>query len=169
MTKPRKYLRDLIPININRLVLYDGSFEYHFDGNTLSLVPESFGKRCFLAVFINGIRQQMSWDLYERRHAGRLKNAVIGHRYDVVYYVVSGGRRFRHLFLCSETNRLGTRVDFFPDHNRAYERGKARDESKTFREQCKEMEELLFPEARDEIARWDEDYKRIRKRSSLDF
>src|SRR5262249_11855020 len=46
MKKPRKYLHNLISVNINRLVNYDGSFEYQFDGNTLSLVPESHGKRC---------------------------------------------------------------------------------------------------------------------------
>src|SRR5215471_10968548 len=73
MKKSRKYLKDLIPISINRLVLYDGSFEFHFDGNTLSLVPETYGKRSFLTVFVNNIRQSMSWDLYERPHRGRLK------------------------------------------------------------------------------------------------
>src|SRR5215469_17508989 len=98
MKNPRKYLRDLIPINVNRLVLYDGSFEYHFDGNTLSLVPETYGKRCFLAVFINGIRQPISWDLHERPHRGTLKYSQIPYPNEVVYYVVSGGRRFRHLF-----------------------------------------------------------------------
>jgi len=99
MKKQRKYLKDLIAININKLVLYDGSFEYQFDGNTLSLVPGKYGKRCFLAVFINGIRQQMSWDLYERPHRGTLKNSQIPYNRDTVFYVVSGGRRFRHLFI----------------------------------------------------------------------
>ena len=159
MKKQRRYLRDLIPININRLVLYDGSFEYQVDGNTLSLVPESYGKRCFLSVFINNQRQPMQWDLYERRHAGRLKNAVIGHRYDVVYYVVSGGRRFRHLFIDPETNRLGVRTDFYPDHNRAYVRGKVREAEKSFREQAREMERELFPEDRDEIYRVTHNHK----------
>lgn len=88
MKKQRKYLKDLIPININKLVLYDGSFEYQFDGNTLSLVPESYGKRCFLTVFINNIRQQKIFELSERRHAGRLNNSVIGYRYEFVYYVI---------------------------------------------------------------------------------
>ena len=101
----------------------------------------------------------MQWDLYERRHAGRLKNAVIGHRYDVVYYVVSGGRRFRHLFIDPETNRLGVRTDFYPDHNRAYVRGKVREAEKSFREQAREMERELFPEDRDEIYRVTHNHK----------
>ena len=100
MKKQRKYLKDLIAININKLVLYDGSFEYQFDGNTLSLVPGKYGKRCFLAVFINGIRQQMSWDLYERPHRGKLNNSQVPYRNETVFYVVGGdGRRYRHLFL----------------------------------------------------------------------
>src|SRR5262249_389016 len=116
MTKPRKYLHNLIPININRLVNYDGSFEYQFDGKTLSLVPETYGKQCFLVVFIEGIRQPMLWELSARPHRGRLANgAVIGYRYDEVFYVIGGdGRRYASLYLDPETRRIGTRRDWFP-------------------------------------------------------
>ena len=104
MKQKRRYLKDLIPVDINKLVLYDGSFEYSFNGNTLSLVPENYGKRCFLSVFINGIRQQMSWDLHERPHRGRLKYSQIPYRNETVFYVIGGdGRRYRHLFLCPVT------------------------------------------------------------------
>jgi len=155
MKKQRKYLKDLIAININKLVLYDGSFEYQFDGNTLSLVPGKYGKRCFLAVFINGIRQQMSWDLYERPHRGTLKNSQIPYNRDTVFYVVSGGRRFRHLFIDPETKRIGTRVDFFADHNLAYPRGKAKESGRPSRKEIDEMTRALFPESRDEAHRLD--------------
>src|SRR5262245_42271031 len=80
MTKQRKYLYSLIPISINRIVNYDGSFEYQFDGNALSLVPESHGKRCFLSVFVNGVRQPMQWALSSQPHKGKLRNgAIIGY------------------------------------------------------------------------------------------
>jgi hypothetical protein len=155
--KQRKYLKDLIAVNINKLVLYDGSFEYQFDGNTLSLVPENYGKRCFLAVFINGIRQQMSWDLCERPHRGTLKNSQIPYNRDTVFYVIGAdGRRYRHLFLCPETNRLGTRVDFYPDHNRAYPRGKAKESGRPTRKEIDEMTRALFPDDKDQIYRLDQ-------------
>ena len=161
MKKHRKYLHNLVSVNINRLVNHDGSFELQMGLHTLSLVPETYGKRCFLAVFINNQRQQMQWDLYERPHVGRLRNgAVIGHRFDSVYYVIGGdGRRYRHLFLCPETCRLGVRTDFFPNH-RAYPRGKAREASKTFKERCRAMERELFGEK-------DEFMAEYRKREKL--
>lgn len=58
---------------------------------------------------------------------------------------------------------IGTRTDFFARVNDAYPRGKAKEANRSFKEQCRAMEELLFPADRDEIARWDEDYKRMRK------
>lgn len=135
MTKPRKYLHNLIPISISRLVNYDGSFEYQFDGKTLSMVPESHGKRCLLSVFINNIRQPMQWELFAREHKGRLANGtVIGYRYDQVYYIIGGdGRRYAYLYLCPETRRIGTRRDHFPPSGtwNAYPRRK---EDKSFRE-----------------------------------
>jgi len=153
MKKQRKYLKDLIPVKVNKLVLYDGSFEFQFDGNTLSLVPETYGKWCFLAVFINNQRQPMQWELSARPHVGRLANgAVIGYRYDQVYYVVSGSRRYRHLFIDPETMTIGVRTDFFPDHNRAYPRGKEREGNGISREQVKAQYEELFGE-KDEFMR----------------
>jgi len=162
MTKPRKYLHNLIPIRINRLVNYDGSFEYQFDGNTLSLVPESHGKRCFLSVFINGIRQPMKWTLSSQPHKGKLRNgAIIGYRYDEKYFVVGAdGRRYAYLYLCPETCRIGTRRDFFPPHGtwNAYPRRK---DDKSFREQAKAQYQELFGE-KDEFMR---EYKKLEKRS----
>jgi hypothetical protein len=144
--KRRKYLKDLIAVDINKLVLYDGSFEYQFDGNTLSLVPENYGKRCFLVVFVNNQRQPMQRDLYERPHVGRLRNGGrVPYHNEYTYYVIgSDGRRYRHLFLDAESNRLGVRTDFYPDHNRAYPRKGSKDED--FRSQCKRMEKELFGE-----------------------
>jgi len=166
MKKQRKYLKDLIPININELVLATGYFEIQIGGILLSLAPERYPNgRYYVTVFRNHIRQPMSWELSARPHVGRLKNGGhIPYRNDEVYYVVSGGRRYRHLFIDSETMMVGTRTDFFPHHWQAYARGKAKEKKMSFKEQCRAMEEELFPPARDELYRWDEDYKRMGKR-----
>ena len=162
MTKPRKYLHNLIPISINRLVNYDGSFEYQFDGNTLSLVPESHGKRCFLSVFINGIRQPMKWTLSSQPHKGKLRNgAIIGHRYEEKYFVVGGdGRRYAHLYLCPETRRIATRRDWFPPQGtwNAYARRK---EDMSLHDQAKALARELF-ETKDPFMR---EHEKREKRS----
>ena len=86
-------------------------------------------------------------------HAGRLRNGGhIPYRCDERYFVVSEGRRFAHLFIDPETMMVGTRTDFFPHHWAAYPRGKAKEESKTFQEQCRAMERELFGE-KDEFTR----------------
>jgi len=66
---------------------------------------------------------------------GRLRDGGrIPYRNDEVYYVVSGGRRFRHLFIDPENMMIGTRTDFFPHTWDAYARGKAREANKSFRD-----------------------------------
>src|SRR5262249_53894842 len=87
-----------------------------------------------------------SSQLTETRDHVRSFGGYNTYAHDEVYYVVSGGRRFAHLFIDPETMMIGTRTDFFPDHNAAYPRGKAREANKTFKEQCREMEKELFEE-----------------------
>jgi hypothetical protein len=48
MKKKRRYLKDLIPVNINKLVLETGYFEIQIDGTLLSLSPETH--RCQAGV-----------------------------------------------------------------------------------------------------------------------
>jgi len=166
MKKQRKYLHNLISVNINRIVNYDGSFEFHFDGNTLSLVPENVGKQCFLSVFVNGIRQQMQWALSSQPHVGKLRNgATIGYRFDEKWFVVGGdGRRYTHLYLCPETKRIGTRRDWFPPQGtwNAYDR---RRKDMSLHDQAKALERELF-ETKDPVLR---DFEKREKRSRFGF
>jgi hypothetical protein len=164
MKKKRRYLKDLIPVDINKLVLKTGYFEIEIGGVFLSLAPERHhNEKYYVTMFRNHLRQPECWELSARPHTGRLKNgAQIPYSHDEVYYVLSGSRRFRHLFIDPETMMIGTRTDFYPDHNRAYPRGKAREANKSFREQAREMEKALFGEDRDEIYRWDQDHKKAR-------
>src|SRR5262245_8587159 len=166
MKKKRRYLKDLIPVNINSLVLETGYFELQIGDKLLSLAPDRCPDGSYvISLFLNHLRQPKTWLLSARPHVGRLNNgAQIPYSHDEAYYCIgSDGRRYRHLFIDPEHCRIGVRTDFFPDHNRAYPRGKARQASKTFREQCRAMERELFPADRDELYRWDEDYKRARK------
>jgi len=166
MKNQRKYLKDLLAVNVNELVLETGYYEITIGDKLLSLAPDRCPDGSYvISLFVNHLRQPMSWELSARPHTGRLRHGGhIPYRNDEVYYVVSGGRRFRHLFIDSETMTIGTRTDFFPHHWQAYPRGKAKEANKTFREQAREMEKELFPPARDELARWDQDYKRMRKK-----
>jgi hypothetical protein len=45
MKKKRRYLKDLIPVNINKLVLETGYFEIQIDGTLLSLSPQAYFAR----------------------------------------------------------------------------------------------------------------------------
>jgi hypothetical protein len=166
MTKRRKYLKDLIPININSLVLETGYFEVQIGDTLLSYNPERHPNGCYyVCLFRNHLRQRETWELSARSHSGRLQNGGhIPYRNDEVYYVVSHGRRYRHLFIDPETLMVGTRTDFFPQPWAAYPRGKAKQENKNFHDQCREMENELFQE-RDEFLR---DYEARKKLSHFD-
>jgi len=148
MKKRRKYLKDLIPVNINKLVLETGYFELQIGDKLLSLAPDRCPDGSYvISLFVNHLRQPKTWELSARPHVGRLRNGGhVPYAHDEVYYVVSGSRRFRHLFIDPETMMVGTRTDFFPHHWAAYPRGKAREENKSFKEQCRAMEKALFGE-----------------------
>ena len=54
-------------------------------------------------------------------HKGHLRNGGhVPYRSDEMYFVVSRGRRFTHLFIDPEEHKIGTRIDFFPQWWRAY-------------------------------------------------
>ena len=159
-------MKDLIPVNINSLVLETGYFELQIGDKLLSLAPDRCPDGSYvISLFVNHCRQRKTWELSARPHRGRLKGGGhIPYNCDEVFYVVSGERRFRHLFIDAEEMRIGVRTDFFSDHNRAYPRGKAKQSGMPSRKEIDAMTRELFPEARDELYRWDEDYKKMRSR-----
>jgi len=115
MNKPRKYLKDLIPVNVNELVLTTGYYELQIGDKLLSLAPDRCPDGSYvISLFVNHLRQPKVWALSARPHNGRLqRGGHIPYANDEVYYVASGSRRFRHLFVCPETMMIGTRTDFF--------------------------------------------------------
>jgi len=73
MKKKRRYLKDLIPVDINKLVLETGYFEIEIAGNLLSLAPERHPNgRYYVTPFKNHIRQQPVGELSAMPHGGRL-------------------------------------------------------------------------------------------------
>ena len=159
MKKKRRYLKDLIPVDINKLVLETGYFEIEIGGVLLSLAPERHPNgRYYVTVFRNHLCQPECWELSAMLHRGRLQHGGhIPYRCDERYFVVSGSRRFAHLFIDPETMMVGTRSEFFPHHWAAYPRRK---EDKSFKEQAKALERELF-ETKDPFDR--EYEKRLKK------
>jgi hypothetical protein len=160
MKKQRRYLKDLIPVNINELVLATGYYELQIGDKLLSLAPERHPNGLYyVTTFKNHLRQHEAWELSARPHKGRLQHGGhIPYHCDEVYYVLSQGRRFAHLFICPDTMVVGTRIDFFPKDWAAYPRKGSKDES--FESQCKEMEQELFGEKDEFTAEYE---KRLKK------
>jgi hypothetical protein len=157
-------LKDLIPIDINRLVLETGYFEVQIGGTLLSLAPERHPNgRYYVALFRNHLRQHQAWELSAMPHCGRLQQGgYIPYRCDERYFVVGAdGHRYGHLFIDPENMTIGVRTDFFPKVNDAYPRGKAKEENKTFREQVQEMGRELFGEKDEFLC----GYKKLQKKS----
>ena len=165
MKKQRTYLKDLIPIPINKLVLEDGIFEFPFGDSMLTLVPENYGNKQYLCLFVNNIRQPMQYELYARPHRGRLANgAQIPYRNDAVYYVISNGRRFTKLYIDPETFRIGSRIDHFGSSvHRQYKRGKTSGHHAPSQREIDAMSRQLFEE-RDPFLRG---YKKLLRKSRL--
>jgi hypothetical protein len=165
--KKRRYLKDLIPVDINKLVLETGYFEIEIGGVHLSLAPERAPNgRYYVTLFRNHLRQPECWELSARPHRGRLANgASIPYRNDEVYYAVSGDRRFAFLFIDPEPMRIGTRSDFYPKHWQAYPRGAAKKDGAPSKSAIKAMEKELYGE-RDERDRWEREYKRLKAKMS---
>ena len=164
MKKQRKYLKDLIPVNINKLVLETGYFELQLESGLLSLSPERHPNgRYYVCLFKDNLRQPITWEIASQPHTGRLQHGGhIPYRCDEKYFVVgSDGRRYAHLFIDPEEQRIGVRTDFFPKPWQGYPRRGSKDED--FRSQAKRQYEELFGE-KDEFLR---DYKRLLKRSYL--
>src|SRR5262245_60701335 len=162
MTKQRRYLKDLLRISVNDLILKTGYWETRLDdGRVISLAPEQFAKKFRLILFINNCRTTTYFEISAQPHRGKLRNgASIPYRYDERYFVIgSNGKRYADLYYCPESCRLGTRVDFYPPSGtwNAYDRRKRDD--KSFKEQCRAMEKELFQE-RDEFLR--EHNKRVK-------
>src|SRR5262245_48016348 len=98
MKKQRRYLHNLVSVNVNKLVNHDGSFDLQIGSHTLSLIPETYGKQAFVSLFVDGCRQPMSWALSEMRHGGRLQHGGhVPYHKETRYFVVGNdGRRYAH-------------------------------------------------------------------------
>jgi hypothetical protein len=131
----------------------------------LTLVPENYGNKQYLCLFVNNIRQPMSYELYARPHKGRLANgAQIPYKNDMVYYVVSNGKKFTKLYIDPESCRIGTRHDHFPTGVRQqYRRGKSKGHHAPSRREIDAMNEHLFGES-DPFLR---EYKKLLLKSRL--
>jgi hypothetical protein len=90
MKKKRRYLKGLIPVDINKLVLETGYFEIQIAGNLVSLVPGRHPNgRYYVALFKNHLRQHEAWELSAMPHGGHLRNGGhIPYRCDERYFVV---------------------------------------------------------------------------------
>jgi len=161
MKKRRRYLKDLIAIDINRLVLETGYFEIQIGDILLSLAPERCpGKGYIVSLFTNHLRQHKFWELSAKPHNGRLRNGgSIPYRSDETFYVIgSDGRRYRHLFIDPEEMRIGVRSDFYPHHWQAYPRGKAKENGVPTKDAIEKINRELFG-----LDEFTEDYqKRLR-------
>ena len=74
MKKKRRYLKDLISIDINRLVVETGYFEIQIGDILLSLAPERQPNGSYvISLFTNNLRQDKVWELSARPHNGRLR------------------------------------------------------------------------------------------------
>jgi len=77
MKKQRKYLKDLIPVNINELVLSTGYYEITIGDKLLSLAPDRCPDGSYvISLFVNHLRQPKTWALSARPHVGRLRNGA---------------------------------------------------------------------------------------------
>jgi len=140
----KKYLCDLIKIDIHQLVNEVGSWERRTRGFDIALVPETFGEECNLVLFLNGQRQPMQWRLSSKPHRGWLQRGgfIPPHNDEVWFVVGSNGKRYRFLFIDPDTTAIGTRDDHFPGGvHRQYRRKK---DGSTFQDQCRAMEKQLF-------------------------
>jgi len=162
MKKKRKYLHNLVSVDINRLVNHDGSFELQIGSHTVFLVPETFGKQAFIAMFIDHCRQPMSWPLSEMRHEGVLRNGgrIPYHKETRFFVLGSDGRRYAHLFIDEENYKIGTRRDFFGNDWNAYPR---RRQDMSLHDQAIALERELF-ETKEPFMR---EHERRLKRSRL--
>jgi hypothetical protein len=127
-----------------------------------SLVPELINGRHVLSLFVNHLREPMTWELSFRYHRGWLqRHGFIPHDCDQVWYVVgANGKRYCCLYINPDTCRIGTRDDHFPmGHTQQYRR-RNRAPEMSFREQCREMHKELFQES-DEFLR---EYHKMEKR-----
>jgi hypothetical protein len=114
-----------------------GYFERLIERNLVSLQVDTFPRKSLISLFVNHLRQQKCWDLYEHPHRGNLRNGgKIPYRNDVIYFAIgSNGRKYAHLYI-TPTGMVGTRDEL----GLVYGRGEHRDMSK----QVLEMKTLLF-------------------------
>jgi hypothetical protein len=112
----KKYLSHLIKIDIHHVVSSVGYWDKQIGELHVSLVPELINGRHVLSLFVNHLRQPMTWELSFRYHRGWLqRHGFIPHDCSEVWYVVGANRkRYQFLYIDTDTCRIGTRDDHFP-------------------------------------------------------
>jgi hypothetical protein len=134
----QKYLSDLIKIDIHHVVNSVGYWNRMIGNLYVSLVPELINRRHVLSLFVNHLRQPMTWELSFRYHRGWLqRNGFIPHDCSEVWYVVGAtGKRYQFLYVDPETHRIGVRTDFFKGTD-AYYAKKQRQKTKASNSKCR--------------------------------
>jgi hypothetical protein len=103
---PKIKIESLTKISIKQIV--ETGYIIQFGNLTIRLEHTESG----ITLSINDIQQPICWQVYEREIKGRLRRGGFippDKAWD--YYVISNGKRYRHLFI-SKDLRIGTRGDF---------------------------------------------------------
>jgi hypothetical protein len=162
----KKYLSDLIKIDIHKTVNETGYWDRQIGQFHVSLVPELINGKHILSLFVNHLRQPMHWELSFRYHRGWLQhNGFIPHDCSEVWYVVgTNGRRYQFLYIDPESCRIGTRDDHFPAGvTQQYKRQKTNGRHLPSHREIDAMNEQLFGES-DAFLR---EYKKLLLKSRL--
>jgi hypothetical protein len=104
MVRPK--IEFMTKINIHQLVKNDG-WATHLNGHIVSLRPE----QNLLKVYVDGIVQHTLWEIQSIPIRGDIsyRGGRIPWDRSETHYVVSNGKRFRHLYLDPEKYAIGTR------------------------------------------------------------
>lgn len=160
----RKYLSDLIRVNVHQTVNEIGSWERSLNGYLISLIPEQFNGNHTLQLFVNRMRQPKCWQLSSQPHKGWLqRNGYIPKDHNEIWYVVgSDGKRYRFLFI--DGTHIGTRFEHFKNHRQMYRQKDVKIDG-GLHDQAKIMEKELFkPSKTDE---WEQFHRETELRYRL--
>jgi len=169
MEQKKKRLRDLIRLNINRIVNHDESPEYQVGDDRITFRPEIFNGAITLWLFVNGCRQNLSWQIVSTPHTGHLRNGG-DVRTQNFYWVVVNGKRARYLYFDVESKVISSGTDLFKNLYQAYGdyHGRNRFDALSFKAQMKEMSEQLWHRPQHEIKKFYREYNALLRKSRLD-
>jgi hypothetical protein len=161
MKKRTKWLHNLTRINVNKTV-YSNYWEMEdSEKNHLSFIPE-FRDEARLNFYVNNCLVS-SWRLAEVPHTGRLScgGKVFGAdgQHDITYFAIgSDGKRYRHLYIDTETKKVGSRRDHFGKFNRNMY--PIHDKDRSFHDQCARLNKKLHSRE----TKFEQTYERLKKK-----